>query len=33
MRFDFVEPPTRVDVEQRCLADYDTLLGLDGPVA
>jgi transposase len=32
-RFDVVGPPAHVEVEQRCLADYDTLLGLDGPVA
>jgi transposase len=31
-RFD-IGPPTHVEVEQRCLADYDTLLGVDGPVA
>jgi transposase len=27
------EPDMEPDVEQRCLADYDTALGLDGPVA
>ena len=32
-RFDIVGPPAHVEVQQRCLADYDTLLGLDGPVA
>lgn len=32
-RFDIIGPPTHVEVEQRCLADYDTLLGLNGPVA
>jgi transposase len=32
-RFDIIRPPTHVEVEQRCLADYDTLLGLNGPVA
>ena len=32
-RFDVVGPPAHVEVEQRCLSDYDTLLGLDGPVA
>jgi transposase len=31
--FDVVLPPTHVEVEQRCLADYDAVLGLDGPVA
>ena len=32
-RFEVVGPSSHVDVEQRCLADYDALLGLDGPVA
>jgi transposase len=32
-RFEVVGPPAHVEVEQRCLADYDTVLGLDGPVA
>jgi hypothetical protein len=32
-RFDVVGAPAHVEVEQRCLSDYDTLLGLDGPVA
>lgn len=32
-RFDVIGSPTDVDVEQRPLTDYDTLLGLDGPVA
>lgn len=32
-RFDVVGPPAHIEVEQRCLTDYDTLLGLDGPVA
>jgi hypothetical protein len=32
-RFDILGPPTHVEVEQRCLADYDTRLGLNGPVA
>lgn len=31
--FDVTGPPAHVDVEQRRLSDYDTLLGLDGPVA
>lgn len=31
--FDVVGPPAHIEVEQRRLADYDTLLGLDGPVA
>ena len=26
-------PQAHVEVEQRALSDYDTLLGLDGPVA
>jgi hypothetical protein len=32
-RFDVVGPPAHVEVEQRRLTDYDTLLGVDGPVA
>lgn len=32
-RFDVISAPTHVEVEQRPLTDYDTLLGLDGPVA
>ena len=32
-RFDVVNPPTHIEVEQRRLSDYDTLLGIDGPVA
>jgi hypothetical protein len=32
-RFEVISPPTYVEVEQRRLTDYDTLLGLDGPVA
>ena len=32
-RFEVVSPPTHVEVEQRRLADYDAVLGLDGPVA
>ncbi len=32
-RFDVVHPPAHIEVEQRRLDDYDTLLGLDGPVA
>jgi transposase len=32
-RFDVVGLSTAVEVEQRRLADYDTLLGIDGPVA
>jgi transposase len=32
-RFDVIEPVSAVEVEQRQLADYDALLGLDGPVA
>jgi transposase len=32
-RFDVIENPSGVEVEQRRLADYDALLGLDGPVA
>jgi transposase len=32
-RFDIVGPSSHVEVEQRRLADYDALLGLDGPVA
>ena len=32
-RFDVVESGSHVEVEQRRLADYDALLGLDGPVA
>ena len=32
-RFDVISAPTHVEVEQRRLTDYDTLLGLDGPVA
>ncbi|MCH9708393.1 MAG: IS21 family transposase [Actinomycetia bacterium] len=31
--FDVMGSPAQVDVEQRQLSDYDTLLGLDGPVA
>ncbi len=31
--FDVVLPPAHVEVEQCCLADYDAVLGLDGPVA
>jgi transposase len=32
-RFDVIGAPAHVEVEQRALSDYDTLLGLDGPVA
>lgn len=32
-RFDIVGPPHHVEVEQRLLTTYDTVLGLDGPVA
>lgn len=32
-RFEVVGTPAHVEVEQRALSDYDTLLGLDGPVA
>lgn len=32
-RFDIVGPPAPVEVEQRRLTDYDTLLDVDGPVA
>ena len=32
-RFDVIGPPAHVEVEQRRLADYDAVLGLDGPVA
>jgi transposase len=32
-RFDVVGPPAHVEVEQRRLTDYDTLLDVDGPVA
>jgi transposase len=32
-RFDVVGPPAHLEVEQRRLTDYDTLLGVDGPVA
>ncbi|WP_421839994.1 IS21 family transposase [Mycobacterium sp.] len=32
-RLEVVGPPHHVEVEQRRLADYDALLGLDGPVA
>jgi transposase len=32
-RFDVVAPRSHVEVEQRRLADYDALLGFDGPVA
>jgi transposase len=32
-RFEVVGTPSHVEVQQRCLADYDALLGLDGPVA
>ena len=31
--FEVLRAPADVEVEQRCLADYDTRLGLDGPVA
>lgn len=31
--FDIVRPPAHVEVEQRRLTDYDTLLDVDGPVA
>ena len=31
--FDVISPPSHVEVEQRRLADYDAVLGLDGPVA
>lgn len=31
--FDIIGSPSHVEVEQRHLSDYDTLLGLDGPVA
>ncbi|WP_301150350.1 IS21 family transposase [Mycobacterium simiae] len=31
--FDVVRPPAHIEVEQRRLSDYDTVLGLDGPVA
>lgn len=32
-RFDVVALPTQVEVEQRCLSDYDALVESDGPVA
>lgn len=32
-RFDVVSAPTGVDVEQRCLTDYDAPVDIDGPVA
>lgn len=32
-RFEVLGAPAHVEVEQRALSDYDTLLGLDGPVA
>lgn len=32
-RFDIVGPPHHVEVEQRLLTTYDTVLDLDGPVA
>jgi transposase len=32
-RFDVVGAPAHVEVEQRRLADYDAVLGIDGPVA
>ena len=32
-RFEVISVPTHVEVEQRRLADYDAVLGLDGPVA
>ncbi|GFG54802.1 hypothetical protein MAGR_62430 [Mycolicibacterium agri] len=32
-RFDVLTLPAQIDVEQRPLTDYDTLLGIDGPVA
>ena len=32
-RFDVISAPAHVEVEQRRLTDYDTLVGLDGPVA
>lgn len=32
-RFEIIDPATHVEVQQRPLTDYDTLLGLDGPVA
>ncbi len=32
-RFDVLTVPAHVEVEQRRLADYDAVLGLDGPVA
>ena len=32
-RFEVIGTPAHVEVEQRALSDYDTLLGLDGPVA
>jgi transposase len=32
-RFDVIGPSAHVEVEQRRLADYDAVLGLDGPVA
>ena len=32
-RFEVIGAPAHVEVEQRALSDYDTLLGLDGPVA
>jgi hypothetical protein len=32
-RVGVLRPVTEPDVEQRCLADYDTVLGLDGGVA
>src|SRR5215207_455327 len=32
-RVGVLRPVTEPQVEQRCLADYDTALGLDGPVA
>lgn len=32
-RLEVLGAPAHVEVEQRALSDYDTLLGLDGPVA
>jgi hypothetical protein len=32
-RFSVVRPPADTDVQIRCLADYDTALGVDGTVA
>jgi hypothetical protein len=32
-RLEIVHSPAQTEVETRCLADYDTLLGIDGGVA